>query len=116
MPGTLKQNIEISQGANFQGVMTCTQNDGSAFNLTGYIHRGTLKRSFYNIASLLMTSTTTDAVNGQVSLVLSAAQTSELIPGRGRYLYDVEIESASNNVIRVVEGMATIKPGTRHNG
>ena len=49
-----------------------------------------------------------NATGGQVRMILTAAQ-SEVIPP-GRYLYDLEITSGSGAKTRVVQGVATVTP------
>jgi hypothetical protein len=50
----------------------------------------------------------TGVANGEITLSVSAANTSVLTPGR--YVYDVKITSPDDIVTRVVEGIVTVLP------
>jgi len=99
-------NIVIDQGTTFSLTVQLAADDGSPMDLTEYTVSSQLRKSYYTNT---YTAFTTDKVNlsGEVSLSLTAAQTSAL--KAGRYVYDVEITSPSETV-RVLEGIVTVTP------
>jgi hypothetical protein len=67
-----------------------------------------MRKSYYSSSSNIIISTITGTSNGEITLGMSAANTSNLTPGR--YVYDVIITSPTNVVTRVVEGIVTVLP------
>ncbi len=62
-----------------------------------------------NLGNASITATITGNANGQITLSMTAANTSSLTPGR--YVYDLIIRnSVDNSVTRVVEGTAVVLP------
>ena len=53
--------------------------------------------------------TKTDAAGGEITMSMSAANTSLLTPGR--WVYDVEIEDQASVVTRIFEGIVVVMPG-----
>jgi hypothetical protein len=104
----LRNNIEIDQGSAFSTTITVTSNTGATANLTGYTANSLIKKHF---SSLNTAATFTASVNGQlgqVTLSLTANQTSNIVSGR--YVYDVKISDPFDVPTRIVEGIATINP------
>ena len=100
------QNITIDQGTTFSLTITLTNDDGTAKVLTDYTVAAQLRKSYYTNT---YTDFTTAKVNltGEITISLTATQTSAL--KAGRYVYDVEIASSSETV-RVLEGIVTVTP------
>jgi len=103
--------IFLDQGATFNTEITLNDDTSSApINLTGYIVRSQMRRSYYSTnASATFTCTITDAANGELTLSLTDGQTSNI--KAGRYLFDLETVDTSNVVTRVLEGIITVTPG-----
>lgn len=101
----------IDQGATFNTVINLSDDLTNAnLNIAGYSVQSQLRRSYYSAnASANLFCYISDAANGQVSLSLTAGQTSELKPGR--YLFDVIATTPSNTVNRILEGIVTVSPG-----
>lgn len=99
-------NLVVDQGTTFTTTITLTTDDGSAKDLTDYTVTSQLRKSYYTST---YTDFTTVKVNltGEITISLTAAQTSAL--KAGRYVYDVEIASSSETV-RVLEGIVTVTP------
>lgn len=101
----MKRNIYIDQGASFSKTLTVANTVVS--NISGYAVESSLKKS-YSSNTVSIFSASSNAETNEVSISLTANQTSVLDPGR--YYYDILIND-SNNYIRVFEGIATITPG-----
>ncbi len=99
-------NIVIDQGTSFTLSVTLTNDDGTPKNLTTYAVNSQLRKSYYTNT---FTAFTTSKVNltGEITISLTAAETSAL--KAGRYVYDIEIEDPSETV-RVIEGIVTVTP------
>jgi hypothetical protein len=73
--------------------------------MTGYTGQGELRTSYAAINAI---SFGVALSNGQIALSLDANTTSQL--KRSRYVYDVVLTDSSNNVTRVLEGVAYVDP------
>lgn len=67
-----------------------------------------MRKSYYSSTAYPITSNVTGTANGEITLSVTAANTSTLTPGR--YVYDVVITSPASVVTRVVEGIVTVLP------
>lgn len=102
-------NLAIDQGTTFSVTISVTDDTGSARDLSGYTGRAQLKRSYYTNTNTAFTVTINNPGEGEIDMSLTATQTSAL--KAGRYVYDLElVNSSSNAVERVVEGIVTIYP------
>ncbi len=101
--------ITIEQGANLTSTITVNDVQGDSVNLTTYSASAQLRKSYYSSSANTLTATITGNANGQITLSMTAANTSNLTPGR--YVYDLKItNSVDNSVTRVVEGTAVVLP------
>jgi hypothetical protein len=100
--------IQIEQGASFSTTITVNDSTGAYTNLTNYTAAAQLRKSYYSSTANSFTVTISNAANGELTLVLSSANTANLTPGR--MLYDLLITSPTSIKTRVVEGIATILP------
>ena len=100
--------IVIEQGATFNTTINVEDTAGAAVNLFGYTANSMMRKSYYSTSATTITSTVTGTANGEVTLLVSAANTAALTPGR--YVYDVIITSPTSVVTRVVEGIVTVLP------
>ena len=104
----IRANLLIDQGATYQTVVTITDANNNSIDLSGYTGNAVIKKAY---SSLNVAQTFTVSVNGtlgQVSLSLTANQTSNIVAGR--YVYDVKLIDGAGAISRVVEGIATINP------
>ena len=99
-------NIVIDQGTSFRLSVVLTNDDGSPKDLSTYQVNSQIRKSYYTNT---FTAFSTEKVNltGEITISLSAAETSSL--KAGRYVYDIEIEDPSETV-RVIEGIVTVTP------
>jgi len=107
---TIKANIEINQGTDFDAEIELLDQNSEAIDLTSYSAWGQMKK---NYASTDSTSFTVDMVipltSGKIQIRLSETQTRALVPGR--YLYDVVVEDGSGKYTRAVQGTARVTAG-----
>lgn len=99
-------NIVIDQGTTFSLAITLTNDDGTAKNLASYTPQAQLRKSYYSNTYTAFTTAKVD-LTGEVTISLTAAETSAL--KAGRYVYDLEIVS-SVETLRVLEGIVTVTP------
>src|SRR5210317_157829 len=100
------QNLFIDQGTTFDLVVNLTNADGSDKDLSDYTVAAQMRRSYYTNTYTAFTTSKVD-LTGEITLSLTAAQTSAV--KAGRYVYDIEISSADETV-RVLEGIITVTP------
>jgi len=100
--------ILIEQGATFSTTINVEDVNGLAINLYAYSASSQMRKSYYSSSSTVIKSDITGTSNGEITLSMTAANTSLLSPGR--YVYDLKITSPTNIVTRVVEGIVTVLP------
>jgi hypothetical protein len=99
-------NIVIDQGTTFSFTFSLDNADGTNKDLTDYTVNAQIRKSYYTSTKVDFTTAKVDAT-GEITLSLTAAETSTL--KAGRYVYDIEIVSSSET-IRVLEGIVTVTP------
>lgn len=101
------RNIYIDQGTTFSlSVLVSDQND-DAKDLTEYTISAQMRKSYYSTTSTNFTATASSPTDGEITISLTAAQTTAL--KAGRYVYDIEAAS-DEETIRVLEGIVVINP------
>lgn len=101
-------NLYIDQGTNFSSVIDVNQDDGSAFDLTGYTIRAQIRKTY--TSSSYTAFTTSSPAAGKIEIALDDSVTATM--KAGRYVYDVTISNTSlSNTLRITEGIVTINPG-----
>ena len=100
-------NLVLDQGTTFSVTIGYNDASGNPVDLTGYTARSQMRKSYYSANATSFTANISDAINGEITLSLTSAQTANV--KAGRYLYDLEIVESAN-VIRVVEGIVTVMP------
>jgi uncharacterized protein YfdQ (DUF2303 family) len=101
--------LTIDQGASFSTVLTLTNDDNSAINLTSRTFVSQIRKSYYSVNPTANISVVVEnAANGVVRMSIDAANTANIKPGR--YLYDLKMTDEANTTIRIVEGIVTITP------
>jgi hypothetical protein len=102
-------NILIHTGTDFeQSFLLEDSQSNSALNLTGYQGCAQLKR--YESSSKSADFTVeigNDAATGRVKILLSAATSASIKPGK--YFYDLLLKKPDGTITRVVEGTALVK-------
>lgn len=101
-------NLYVDQGTTFSTSVLVTNDDGTAFDLTGYTAAAQIRKSYSSSTAVDFTASIAEPVTaGQINLSLTATQTGTL--EEGRYVYDVEVTSGVT-VTRVIEGLVTVSP------
>lgn len=101
--------LTIPQGATYESSLDLVNDDGDALNVESFIFSGQIRKSYYSLSPTAnLTISIIDAANGNVNVVLTAAETSNI--KAGRYVYDIKMIDTSNTVTRIVEGIVTVTP------
>lgn len=100
--------LVIEQGATFTTTVNVADINGDAINLYAYTADSQMRKSYYATNAFTINSAVTGTSNGEITLSMSAANTSNL--NAGRYVYDLKITSPESIVTRVVEGIVTVLP------
>ena len=110
MAAVYVNNLVINAGSNFIQTFTLESSDtNSSLDLTGYTAVSQMRKyAGSSTATDFTISILSPMTSGKIIILLSAAQTSNLKPGR--YVYDVVIISGSTKT-RVIEGMVLVRDG-----
>lgn len=103
-----KHNFTLEQGSTFNREITVQENS-QALNLTGYSARMQM-RSTHDSSTIALTFTASVSNAAQGKIQLSASATNTAAVEEGMYVYDLEIESGSSGVTRLLEGQVTVTP------
>jgi hypothetical protein len=110
MAAVYVNNLVINAGSNFRQTFTLESSDtSSSLDLTGYTVESQMRK--YSGSSTAINFTSSIAIPrslGKIIISLTAAETTNLKPGR--YVYDVLITSGSEKT-RVIEGMVLVRDG-----
>jgi hypothetical protein len=101
------QNIYIDQGTTFSLSLAVNDQNGDLKDLTGYTVAAQMRRSYYTTTSTNFTAVVSLPEDGEVTISLTAVQTSAI--KAGRYVYDIEI-TGDGETLRVLEGIVVINP------
>lgn len=106
------QNIVIEQGSTFETELTVSDVNNAVMDLTLYSARSTIRKSHSSVTGIDFPATVLSPKNtGVVKLSLTPTQSRAI--KAGRYVYDVEVyTTADADVVRIVEGLITVSPGT----
>lgn len=106
-------DILIEQGATFVLPITWKDPNGDPIDITNYSARMQIRRTVK--ASEVLLSLTSDdgdielgGVAGTIVVTIPATVTDTLLVTRG--VYDLELESDSGVVTRLIQGVATVSP------
>lgn len=100
--------LTLEQGATFNTVITVSDGTGVSQNLSGYTARSQMRKSYYSSTKQDFLVSVTSPGSGEITMSMSAANTSNLTPGR--YVYDVEIDDGAGEITRIFEGIITVLP------
>lgn len=109
-PGKLA--LTMYQGATFKRIIRLTDSTPTAIDLTGATVRMHVRATISDTATLIELTeangraTITDAVGGEVTLLISATDTAAL--SFAKAVYDLEIEYHDGTVDRVLAGTVTL--------
>ena len=104
-----KYNILCEQGATFSQVITWTDSEDVAIDLTDYTAKMQVRRSEASPNSSLELSTENGGISlnssGEVSLTISSADTADI--SSGQYVYDLEMTTGETTT-RLIQGTFTV--------
>lgn len=101
-----KVNLVVDQGSTFQTSVTFNDETGNTINFSTYSGAAQMRKHFTSSNSVSFSVNMTS--NGIITLGLTANQTANLTSGR--YVYDLEVTDASNQISRLIEGIVTVTP------
>ena len=101
------QNIFIDQGTTFSLSLAVNDQNGDLKDLTGYTVAAQMRKSYYTNTAINFTAAVSLPLDGEVTISLTAVQTSAI--KAGRYVYDIEI-TGDGETLRVLEGIVVINP------
>lgn len=109
-PGKL--NLTIYQGSTFKRILRLKDSNDAAIDLSGATARMHVRATLADTATLLELNETngravvSDAVNGEVTLFVTATVTAAL--DFSKAVYDLEIQYSDGTVDRVLQGGVTL--------
>lgn len=101
------QNIYIDQGTTFSLSVIVSDQNGDPKDLSDYTAAAQMRKSYYTNTSIEFTADISLPLDGEVTISLTATQTSAI--KAGRYVYDIEIAN-EDETLRVLEGIVVINP------
>jgi len=101
------QNIYIDQGTTFSLSLVVNDQNGDLKDLSDYTVAAQMRKSYYTNTSISFTAAVSLPEEGEVTISLTAVQTSAI--KAGRYVYDIEI-TGEGETLRVLEGIVVINP------
>lgn len=101
------QNIYIDQGTTFSLSLVVNDQNGDPKDLSDYTVAAQMRKSYYTNTSINFTAAVSLPLDGEVTISLTAVQTSAI--KAGRYVYDIEI-TGDGETLRVLEGIVVINP------
>ena len=103
-------NLSIEQGSSWELRMAIDSSEGVELNIAGYTFDAKIARSYYDEAPITINTLIINAATGTIKLSLTPSQTTTL-DSAIEYIYDVDMESPSGTITRLMEGRASISPG-----
>ena len=103
--------LYIDQGTTFNSVININDDTtNEPVNVAAYSFSSQVRRSYYsaNISANIVCAIT-DAANGEVTMFMSKANTTNL--AAGRYVFDVMMTDGNNTTSRILEGIIDVTPG-----
>lgn len=102
-------NLLIEQGADFALAVQYKDPTGNAVNLAGYTARSQIRTAYAAPKALINLTVALGESDGYINLSANAIQTAAL-PATNTAVWDLELVSPSNTVIRLLEGTVRISP------
>jgi hypothetical protein len=101
------KDIEINQGTDYIDELLMVATDGSVVDVAGYTFTSQLRTSYVTAnATDNINVQVTDSMNGICSILLPAANTSNI--AAGAYVYDIVMVDTSGITTRIVKGQAIV--------
>jgi hypothetical protein len=104
-----KLDLTIEQGATFSRTITIKDASNVAVDISTDTFEGQVrKRHQSGTVEANFSFTITDGANGEVTATISATDTAAM--DTGEFVYDIEWTNTGTNVVRLLEGTATVTP------
>jgi hypothetical protein len=108
-----RYNITVEKGATFRLQLAYKDSTGTPFDLTGWIARMQIRAHQRDTTTLVSLTSggggiTVGTTDGLITVEIAAAVTAAIVPRTG--VYDLEVESPTGFVARVLEGSVDFKP------
>ena len=105
-----KYDLDIEQGATFLRILTISENSVLK-DLTGYVARAQIRRTVKSSTiTATITATITDPANGEITLKLTAEETTALVSERSVWDLEIDDQAGVPVVTRLLAGNVTIDP------
>jgi hypothetical protein len=105
-------NLEVIQGSTFSTILSLTNSDGSIISLANYVPTGQIRYSYGSSTVLLSLKPTIYSITGgQISLIISGSESSNL--PCGQFPYDIEIFTtglSDETILKPILGYCSIFP------
>jgi hypothetical protein len=105
-------NLTFAQGSTWKLSLTYTNGDGLPIDLTNYSARMQARSSYDSATAALSlangTGITLGGTAGTVDLLVDADDSAAI--DSGTYVYDLEVESQSGEVVKIIAGGLTVLP------
>jgi hypothetical protein len=101
------QNLYIDQGTTFSLSVIVSDQNGDPKDLTDYTVAAQMRKSYYTSTAIDFTAEASIPEDGEVTISLTAEQTSAI--KAGRYVYDIEI-TGDDQTLRILEGIVVVNP------
>ena len=101
-------DYNIDQGTDWSVVVTAKDTAGTLIDLSNATISSQLRKNYTSTNFRTITATTLVAVEGTITLNLTAAASAAIISGY--YYYDVEVTDGLGLVTRITEGKIHLRP------
>ena len=101
-------DYNIDQGTDWSVVVTAKDTAGTVIDLSNATISSKLRKNYTSTNFHTITATTLVAVEGTITLNLTAAASAAIISGY--YYYDVEVTDGLGLVTRITEGKIHLRP------
>lgn len=101
-------DYNIDQGTDWSVVVTAKDTAGTVIDLSNATISSQLRKNYTSTNFHTITATTLVAVEGTITLNLTAAASAAIISGY--YYYDVEVTDGLGLVTRITEGKIHLRP------
>ena len=105
------QELFIEQGSDYATSITLDDVNGVGFDLTDYTAKSQIRKSYYSANTTAEFQIVfSDSANGEITIKMSAANTSNL--RAGQYFFDVKVNdtTATYPYTRLIEGVIFVTP------
>lgn len=104
---SIKANIVIDQGADYEVTLDITDDNGDIINLTGYTGAAQMRKHYTSLTAYNFNVSISPLI-GTVTIAMPSSTSANI--AAGRYVWDCELTSNTNVVSRMVEGIVTVTP------